>query len=182
MTTVVMDASAAIGILRDEPLGPALAEVVRGVVADGGTIVVPAHFWLEVANVLRTRHKESGHAIVEAIHKIDTFGPMTIDLDRSQLLLVIDAMERHGLSGYDATYLVLARTLDAMLLTQDKRLNGAAGSLAIPLPGDHRLGEDRAPYLTDREARPTWPDYSELSAFLSKLRADAIRDREAVRR
>lgn len=71
------------------------------------------------------------------------------------------AMLDHGLSAYDATYLALAETLDAKLLTLDRRLVSAAGSRAVDVgPGEMR--ETRATYRLEPWIQ--WPgaaDYFE---------------------
>jgi hypothetical protein len=75
------------------------------------------------------------------------------------------------LTAYDAAYLALARTEDADLLTLDDELALAAGDRAVPIGDDHRLHETPAVY----EHQVTWPMYKEASAYLAKLRADALR-------
>jgi len=182
VTPLVIDAGAAVGILREERDGPRFAAVIASHAMQGGRVIVPGHFWLEVSNSLGRRHGWTGEAIVEAVHRLDTFNLETMALERPDVLLSITLMERHRLTAYDAAYLALAYVLQGSLLTGDRALAQAAGALAILAPGLSGTSETREPYLSDRETRPTWPDYSGLSAFLSKLRAEAIRDREAVRR
>jgi len=177
LTPIVIDASVAMAIVLGEPRGEAIVGRLRTELGRGSRLLVPAHFWLEVTSALRTRHQTPGSRIVEMLHELDTFEIGTITIERPHLLLVVDAMERHGLTGYDAMYLVLAESLGASLATFDDRLLAAAGPLAIGTDDPHRLSEPAAPYERD----VTWPAYAEAGRFLAKLRADAIRDREAAR-
>jgi len=178
MSAIVLDASVALSIIRGERAASVVGEALRGWLRNGDRLVVPAHFWLEIVNALSARHGAKSASIVEAIHLLDTFDLETMDLDRPHLLLVVDVMERHGLSGYDAMYLVLAESLGARLATLDRRLAARAGDRAIRFDRAHEIHETRAAYA----AEPTWPDYSGAAAFLSKLRADARKDLEALGR
>jgi len=182
VSATILDASAAVAILRHEPKGPVVALEIERALRSGHEIVVPAHFWLEVANAYRSSTPLFARDTVEAIHRLETYRISTMETDRGQLLLAIEIAEREGLTPYDAAYIALARVVEGRILTLDRAMARAAGPLAIHLPGDGRVSEAPEPYLSDRERRSTLPDYSELSAFLSKLRADAIRDREAIRR
>lgn len=167
---VVIDASVAVAIIRNEPEGPRAAALIDRWTQDGARIVVPSHFWLEVTNALQRRHGWVGAAVFEAIHVLDRMAFDTLELDRAILLSAIDLSERHGLSSYDAMYLALAEALGGSLLTLDRRLRAAAGPRAASLDG-RRISESVATY----EHTVTWPNYKGASAFLAKLRAEAAR-------
>ena len=77
--------------------------------------------------------------------------------------------ERYGLSMYDAAYLALADSIDGEVLTFDQALKIAAGDRAITL--GHQLSETQVVYERD----VTWPNYKGASAYLAKLRAEALR-------
>ena len=168
--TVVVDASVAIAIARAESEGPPAAARIVDWARGGARIVVPSHFWLEVSNSLLRRHGWSGAAALEAVHELDRLRLETVDGDRALVLLAIDLCERHRLTTYDATYLALALTLDASIATFDRALATAAGPRAIH-PGASRLAGTPAPY----EHPVTWPSYRGASAYLAKLRAEAVR-------
>jgi predicted nucleic acid-binding protein len=167
---IVIDASVAASIVLREPEGPAAAAAISDWTRDGVRTVVPAHFWLEIANTLVSRWRLPGAEVLQAIHDIDQLRFETIDLDRAGLLLAIDISERHRLTAYDAAYLALATTLDGSLVTFDEALRSAAGSRAVYI-GPSRLSETPAVYEHD----VTWPNYKGASAFLAKLRAEAAR-------
>ena len=166
---LVMDASIAVSIARGEEASVTAHTVIRARVRDGGRVIVPSHFWLEVANALLGRHRWTSAALFEAVHVLDRLGPQTVDLDRPTLLSAIDLVERHGLTAYDATYLALTDAFDGELITFDRALQAAAGARAVPFEGRHRLSEAPAPYEHD----VTWPDYKGASAYLAKLRVEA---------
>jgi predicted nucleic acid-binding protein len=172
---IVLDASIAVTRLQRQSGVTDVNVRLRGWLADGTRLIVPASFWLEVSNSLIRRHRVRGALLIEAVHDLDDLGLETIDLDRPLLLLAIDRAERFGLTTYDAAYLALAETLDARLYSTDRELLGAAGSRGLGLNDEteHGLSEVRAPYGV--EHRPTWPDYGGASSYLAQLRAEASR-------
>jgi predicted nucleic acid-binding protein len=167
---VIVDASIAVAIVRKEPAGSASAAAISRSTRDGARVVVPSHFWLEVANALGGRRRWPGAKVLQAIHDLDRLRLETVDLDRALVILAIDMSERHGLTAYDAAYLALAVALDGSLMTLDARLGTAAGSRALHL-GPASLSEMSAVY----EHEVTWPNYKGASAYLAKLRAETTR-------
>jgi len=107
------------------------------------------------------------------MHRLDTLGLETVETGRPLLLHAIDRIERHGLTAYDAMYLVLAESIDANLATFDRQLAAAAGPRAITFDESHGLHEPPAVYERD----VTWPSYKGASAYLAKLRAEALAER-----
>ena len=169
----VLDASAAIALLRDEPEGVAMEQALANGKRAGASFVVPDGFWFEIVNVLIRRHRWPAPAVMRAIHDLDTFDLVSVPSDRPLLLMTLDLAERHGLTAYDAAYLATAISADASLLTLDRDLAIAAGDRAVPLGGGHRLHETPAPY----EHEVTWPSYPGAGAFLAGLRAQALAGR-----
>ena len=92
------------------------------------------------------------------------------------LIQVIDRVERHGLTPYDAMYLALAETVGGQLATLDWTLATAAGSRAIIFGDGRRLHETPAVYEHD----VTWPNYKQASAYLARLRAELLADSTAT--
>lgn len=167
---LVIDASVGIGCIGLEPWSERAKAVIVERVAAG--IVVPRHFWLEIVNVLARRYGHTGQEIIEAVHELDDSQIQTIESDRAALLLVIDLVERHGLTAYDAEYLALALRTDADLATADRQLALAAGDRAILFGPQEGIAEARAAYRTNEV---TWPEWPAAGAYLAELRADAIR-------
>jgi predicted nucleic acid-binding protein len=166
----VLDASVAVAFVLDEATSPAVRRWIDRWLAMGSTIVVPRQFWLEVVNSMAIGNHLPGAAVMEAIHQLRELPIETNDLDEAGLLLLIDVVERHGLTAYDAQYLVLAELIDSPLVTIDVRLATAAGSRAIdPTLPRARLSEEAATY--GATGRATWPDYSGAASYLASLRA-----------
>lgn len=166
---LVVDASVAIAITLQESGYERAVTMLRERGAQGGRLLVPASFWLEVVSVLTARYRQQGRVVLEAIVDLDELGVETVALDRPHLLLTIDAMARGGLSAYDAAYLALAESADAQLLTADRRLAGAAGDRALSIDGGRAISESRESYAG------SWAAWPGAAAYLRKLRAQVVR-------
>lgn len=174
MTTspIVIDSSAVIAMIRDEPEGIEAARILRSAVLAGTRVMAPSHFWLEVMNPLMTRYRMSAADVIRSIHDLDRFRIESIELDRPLLLATLDLSERLGLTPYDATYLAVAIAVDGVLLTLDAELAAAAGARLITR-GRHGLSERSTTYEHD----VTWPNYKGASAYLAQLRAETLAGR-----
>jgi predicted nucleic acid-binding protein len=166
-SSIVLDASVAIAVIRREPTRQTLLGVLRETAAGRGDRMVPDHFWLELANVLIRRYGVTAEEAVERLRDVDDFGLRSIRVDRPLLLVTLDLQARFGLSAYDAAYLALAETEDARLLTLDRRLALAAGARAVRLPGltPERLAEEPEAY-----GEPV--DWARFGGYLARLRAE----------
>jgi predicted nucleic acid-binding protein len=164
--TLVMDASAGLAVVLREPERHL---VKRQLGLHRGVVLVPAHFWLEVANALGRRRGWPADEIVTAFRELDELGLQTIDPDRPTLLLTVDLVARHGLTSYDAAYLALAQSADADLLTLDADLAAAAGTRSVlsGMPRTRRLHEELAPY----ETATTWANHGRYLAELRRAAA-----------
>lgn len=171
LTPVILDASVAIAVVREEPEAPLIRTMLRHWAVVGRTLIVPSVFWIEVVNALARGAMRSGADILRAVYELDELGIETVDFDRPHLLLTIDHVERYGLTAYDASYLAVAGRLDGEIATLDRRLARAAGPRVISFDERHRLSEPQATY----EHHVTWPNYKGASAYLAKLRAEAAR-------
>ncbi len=170
--SLVVDASAMIAILRSEPDRDAVFEILRVETQAGTNLLAPAGFWLEIVNSLVRRHRWSSAQVLQGLQTLDRFGIRGVDVDRPILLLTLDLAERFGLTSYDASYLAVAISLRAKLLTLDADLASAAGDRAVLIGGSPRLHETPTVYEHD----VTWPRYKHASAYLAKLRAEVLAD------
>jgi predicted nucleic acid-binding protein len=176
MRSLVLDASAALTYLLDEP---GAARVERELEARNA-VLVPWLFWTEVVNVLARRHRWPGSDVLAAVYDLEQSGIRTSVSSRQMTLAVIDAVEVHGLSAYDAEYLVLGESEDADLLTADGFLARAAGSRAVLVGAPRRLAELPEPYRPDTRVPPEWPRWHGAAAYLEDLRREAQRDLDAL--
>jgi predicted nucleic acid-binding protein len=117
---VVVDASALGAILFNEPEGPAVAHRL-GVAA----LLAPGPLSYEIANICVTkmrRHRAQRDLLLAAFALLDRIDIEIVDVDARE---VVALAEETGLTAYDASYLWLARRLDARLVTLDTELAAA---------------------------------------------------------
>jgi predicted nucleic acid-binding protein len=129
---LVLDASVASAWCFEDQATPA-AEAVLDRLSDDAASVPP--IWeLEVANVLLVAERRGRLSEASATRFLDLLRRLPIVVDEAQdLWVVMAAGRRHGLSSYDATYLVLAERLGAPLATLDHGLAQAATAAGVPL-------------------------------------------------
>jgi predicted nucleic acid-binding protein len=166
VSVLVVDASAAIALILDEPTAREIRRILDG---HRDELLVPEFFWLEVVNSLLRRHHWSSAEVLEALRELEEFGITTVETDRLGRFLMVDYAERFLLSAYDAVYVALAGTADAQILTSDRALASAAGSRAIYVDAEGRISEPPAAY----EVTPTWPTWRGAASYLGQLRLRA---------
>jgi predicted nucleic acid-binding protein len=169
---IVVDSSIAIALVRDEAVASSIRQMIRFWAEINQTLVVPSLFWYELINPLARQYRYTSQQVLQAVDEVEELTLITVDPDRPLFLLTIDHIERYGLTAYDAHYLALSTQLGSQIATLDRQLGEAAGSRWIKFDGLHHLNESREPYEHD----VTWPKYKGASAYLAKLRADALRD------
>lgn len=101
--------------------------------------VVPSLWQLEVANVLLVAERRKRITEAQAMRFIDLLGalPIRIDSSTGDPTAVLATGRQHGLSAYDAAYLVLAERLAAPLATLDDRLRTACLNAGVQLAIPH---------------------------------------------
>jgi predicted nucleic acid-binding protein len=117
----VVDASALAALLFGEPD----AETVAGRL-DGARLVAPSLFLFELANVCLVkcrRHPAQRDALLAGFAMRGQLGVDEVAVDHTA---VLDLALASNLTVYDASYLWLARQLDAELVTLDAALDRAA--------------------------------------------------------
>jgi predicted nucleic acid-binding protein len=175
----LLDAAVAVSYFHDESTSREIRGWLARWIAAGSTFVAPRHFWLELVNALAVGNRYTGEAVLEAVHHLRELPISTLDLDDAGLVLVIDAVERFGLTAYDAEYLALAEQLDVPLATLDRSLAAAAGPRALdPLRLGGQFSEGTAAY--EPSTRATWPRYSGAASFLASLRTELERQSARV--
>lgn len=133
----VLDASAFGPVVLAEENGqilPGLASVLAG---DG--VAVPAHWHVEVANLLLTAVRRNCLGADERQQAFETLQAVRVETDVAPFDQIVKESwvlaSRHGLSMYDAAYLELALRLRLPLATHDAALIRAATSESLPLFG-----------------------------------------------
>ncbi len=122
MTTVkVVDASSLAALLFGEPEADLVVEQLAG-----ARLVAPSLIAFELANVClikSRRHPELRSALNTAFRLRSQLAVEEKAVDHDG---VVELASATGLTAYDASYLWLARHLDADLVTLDKQLSKAA--------------------------------------------------------
>jgi predicted nucleic acid-binding protein len=130
MSDKVVDASALGALLFGEPEAEAVARRLSG-----ARLAAPALLPFELANIALKkirRHPDLRAALMTAFDKFERMAIEVIAVDYDG---VINLAERRGLTAYDASYLWLARVLDADLVTLDRSLAAASqarGTSEVP--------------------------------------------------
>ena len=127
MTRVVVDASAFAALVFQEPLGAAVRDRLNR-----ATVFAPTLLRYELANVAWKKAKRQpadAARILDALTLAldDVWGIVWQDVQPLDVVLVAEAT---GLTAYDASYLWLAGSLGADLVTLDAKIAAASGRLA----------------------------------------------------
>lgn len=123
----VVDCSVVAAVLWAEP---AAADAQGRMAAHA--LHAPSLLPYELANVARSKAR-SGVPEALAREGLTAFAEQRITLHELDPVHLLATAARHGLTAYDAAYLVLAAALQAPLLTFDKRLaDAAAAELRAP--------------------------------------------------
>ena len=120
-TTKVVDASALAAIIFDEPAGQEAAALLLG-----AHLIAPTLLSYEISNICATkmrREPERESKIMQAFTYFESLEVRQLTVRFADCLLL--ARSRR-LSAYDASYLLLARTLGLELVTLDGKLGRAA--------------------------------------------------------
>ena len=121
---IVVDASALIEVLLRTPAAKA---VECHLFAPGQTLRAPHLLDIEVAQVIR-RYAAKGDIDGERGRvALGDLGDLRMQRYPHDFLLPRVWALRNNVTAYDAVYIALAEALDAVLLTRDQRLAGAAG-------------------------------------------------------
>jgi predicted nucleic acid-binding protein len=129
MSSVVLDASAAVELLLRTPAGGRADAALRT-----HRVAVPAHFDAEILSALGrlTRAGDLADGLVEPI--LNQLARAPFVRYPLQPLLAAAWSLRHNLALRDALYVTLARRLGALLVTADARLAEAPGlGIAVTL-------------------------------------------------
>lgn len=126
MTGFVADASVGAGwVIKNQLSG--YSEAARLALLDE-PVHVPALWWLEMTNMLRTGCRRQSITSAEAYGFIEMLRALPIQTEQQEgkMPQLLSLALRHDLSAYDASYLDLALRRQLPIATQDAALHEAA--------------------------------------------------------
>lgn len=127
-TQVVVDTSAILAVLLEEPERPALIEAARG-----ASLLAPASLPWEVGNALVATVRRRRLTAIEAATAWDAYLAVPLQLVEVDIGEAVSTAIDLGLYAYDAYMVVLARSQRLPLLTLDQRLAATAARAQITL-------------------------------------------------
>lgn len=127
-TRVVIDTSAILAVVLDEPERPALIAATQG-----AALLAPASLPWEVGNALVAAVRRRRLTPAEAATAWEAYSAVPLQLVEVDIGEAVSAAIDLGLYAYDAYMVVLARTQRLPLLTLDQRLGAVAASAQVTL-------------------------------------------------
>ena len=136
MSSLVLDASVALCWLFDDQ-ATAYTESVLDRLVGGDTVVAPALWPFEIANVVTLAERRRIVNPAQAAAFFQTLGQLSIAVDRAEIERIFNAVSetarRYRLSAYDAAYLELALREAIPLATVDAALRNAARAAGVAM-------------------------------------------------
>lgn len=131
---IVLDASMALAwVFPDEDMGET-ERVFEQVIRDGA--IVPALWWLEIANVLQTAVRRGRLDDAYVDRSLSRLGALVVETDEQTAQRAwagtLRLSREEKLTPYDACYLELALRRSLPLATHDAALAGAARRRGVP--------------------------------------------------
>jgi predicted nucleic acid-binding protein len=121
MPARVVDASALAAVLFGEPEGARIAKALGK-----GPLFAPTLLRYEVGSVCLKKIRRYPERRADLLATLDLLTRMDLEEVEVPPVETAELAERTGLTLYDATYLWLARSIGAALVTLDERLETAA--------------------------------------------------------
>jgi len=133
----ILDASVAMTWLFKEETTPQSAALLARL--DVETALVPALWYIELANVMALAEKKRRISSIDTASFISDLGQLAIEVDADSanraFTELLPLCRDHGLTAYDAVYLDLAIRRRLPLATLDQALRKAARKLDVKLLG-----------------------------------------------
>jgi predicted nucleic acid-binding protein len=125
----VVDASVGFAWVHQSQATPETDELLDKV-AGGATVIVPALWFLEMANVLLIAQRRQRLTATQRKTALNKLAAMQFNVDeegtRNAFGKISELAEKHGLTIYDAIYLELALRRSLPLASRDEALKNAA--------------------------------------------------------
>lgn len=122
MPATVTDASALAAVVSEEPA----AEEVAAQLDAAERVIAPALIWFELANICWKKIRQHPDQRELLLDQFTEAAALPIEIQDVEHRPIIELGVETGLTAYDASYLWLARTLHAELVTLDNDLRAAA--------------------------------------------------------
>ena len=128
MSGVVLDSSFIIAVLVEEEHSDFARAIMLQL--DGDSMMAPGLLAWEIVNVLQKKVRQKRLTLAQRAVMLSRFESLAITLqptpEAGELGFLIDLCDRHGLTGYDAAYLLLALDEGVALASLDDDLVAAA--------------------------------------------------------
>ncbi len=132
----VVDASVGFSWIHPDQATPETDHLLREVAA-GARVVVPALWFLEMANVALIAQRRKRLTAAQRKAALENLTALQFTVDEEAARLAFDQISRlaaaHGLTIYDATYLEVALRRNLALATRDDALKTAARACRLKL-------------------------------------------------
>lgn len=139
MNAFVIDASMALAWHFPDERSPRARAV--DALGDTCSIVIPRHWYAEVANGLLFGDRRPGVNPEEQTRFLARLGKLDLEIDALEpgqaFNHILPLARAHGLTIYDTFYLELADRRGLALASFDKDLNEAARKIGVPLVEEH---------------------------------------------
>jgi predicted nucleic acid-binding protein len=135
--TLILDCSMTMAWCFADESTPETVEIQDRLASEA--VVVPAHWFLEVTNVLTMAERNKRISADDASQFVQLLSALDIQADeelpRRAFQHVLPLCRRHGLTSYDAAYLDLVLRRQLPLASLDDDLRRAVTSLGMPVLG-----------------------------------------------
>ena len=116
---IVVDANVIVALVREGSLTP----VARAIYIVDADLIVPSLWQSEVLNAILNEVKVGNVTLAGALEATDMAATVLRNRVRDcRPADILATAHRLGLTAYDATYVVLARSLGILLVTEDKQI------------------------------------------------------------
>lgn len=119
---IVLDASVILKWLLPEEGRDIALSFLDKHINDQEQVAIPELLYYEVGNILAVKTKLSEEAIIEVMRYLFDLELSAFTLGQQEYLKAIRLSRLYEVSVYDASYVVLARSLGASFITADERL------------------------------------------------------------
>ena len=123
---IVIDTSALIAVIVDEPQRTKIIEITSG-----NTLIGPGSIPWEIGNAFSAMFKRNRLSLEEAKKGISIFDSIPIRYIETDFISVLNISKRAAMYAYDAYFLDCALRQKALLLTLDRRLKASAQDFKI---------------------------------------------------